>query len=153
MGRKGKDKGAKDEVPPTDAVPNRDILQRLNFLYQASAYLTELSASTSNQRHGKEPGDLQNRRRTRRSARRDPTIIQEPKNLVSTDAARITEANEVQELRDNVRIPCSRRTKTGIGSNGKSRKSLKTSAHLARAYVKSMRIIGLKTTVRMYVRP
>ena len=38
MGKK--DKGT---VPNPASIPNKDILQRLNFLYQASVYLTNLS--------------------------------------------------------------------------------------------------------------
>ncbi|KAK7473103.1 hypothetical protein VKT23_001204 [Stygiomarasmius scandens] len=38
-------KGAKNEVPGPSSAANRDIIQRLNFLYQASVYLN--SADTS----------------------------------------------------------------------------------------------------------
>jgi ribonuclease P protein subunit RPR2 len=38
MGRK-----SKDDAPNPNVVANRDILQRLNFLYQASQYLGTLS--------------------------------------------------------------------------------------------------------------
>jgi len=35
-------KKQKDEIPNVNATPNRDIIQRLNFLYQASVYLQSL---------------------------------------------------------------------------------------------------------------
>lgn len=35
-------KKGKDDVPNVNSVSNRDILQRMNFLYQASAYLGSL---------------------------------------------------------------------------------------------------------------
>jgi ribonuclease P protein subunit RPR2 len=35
-------KKTKDEVPNPNSVANRDIIQRLNFLYQASVYLNDL---------------------------------------------------------------------------------------------------------------
>jgi ribonuclease P protein subunit RPR2 len=39
MGKKSKG----DAVPSVSSVANRDMLQRLNFLYQASAYLTAVA--------------------------------------------------------------------------------------------------------------
>ncbi|KAK0438336.1 RNAse P Rpr2/Rpp21/SNM1 subunit domain-containing protein [Desarmillaria tabescens] len=36
-------KKSKDEAPNPNNVPNRDIIQRLNFLYQASVYLNGVS--------------------------------------------------------------------------------------------------------------
>ncbi|KAH8979127.1 hypothetical protein EDB92DRAFT_1981313 [Lactarius akahatsu] len=41
MGKKNK-----DEAPNPNGVVNRDILQRLNFLYQASAYLESISCKS-----------------------------------------------------------------------------------------------------------
>ncbi|PPQ79069.1 hypothetical protein CVT24_012730 [Panaeolus cyanescens] len=35
-------KKQKDETPNVNAIPNRDIVQRLNFLYQASVYLQSI---------------------------------------------------------------------------------------------------------------
>lgn len=37
----------KDEVPNPNSVANRDILQRMSFLYQASNYLNSISSSAS----------------------------------------------------------------------------------------------------------
>ena len=44
MGKKHKDK---DEVPNPNSAANRDIIQRLNFLYQASVYLNSMGAPPS----------------------------------------------------------------------------------------------------------
>jgi ribonuclease P protein subunit RPR2 len=38
-------KKQKEETPNVNATPNRDIIQRLNFLYQASVYLQSLEPS------------------------------------------------------------------------------------------------------------
>ena len=35
-------KKGKEPAPNTNSVPNKDIIQRLNFLYQASSYLSTL---------------------------------------------------------------------------------------------------------------
>ena len=40
MGKKGKEQGP---VPNLAGVQNRDIIQRVNFLYQASSYLGSIS--------------------------------------------------------------------------------------------------------------
>jgi len=40
-------KKQKEETPNINATPNRDIIQRLNFLYQASVYLQSISPSSS----------------------------------------------------------------------------------------------------------
>lgn len=47
---KNKDKN-KDEIPNPTSVTNRDILQRLNFLYQASVLLNGLAPSGSAHHH------------------------------------------------------------------------------------------------------
>ena len=44
MAKKNKEKSS-DEAPNPNNVSNRDIIQRLNFLYQASAYLNSVSQS------------------------------------------------------------------------------------------------------------
>jgi ribonuclease P protein subunit RPR2 len=40
-------KKQKEETPNINATPNRDIIQRLNFLYQASVYLQSLEPPAS----------------------------------------------------------------------------------------------------------
>jgi len=39
-------KGAKNEAPEPSSAANRDIIQRLNFLYQASVYLSSVDTSS-----------------------------------------------------------------------------------------------------------
>jgi ribonuclease P protein subunit RPR2 len=43
----GKNKQSKDEAPNPNSVANREMFQRLNFLYQASAYLKGIEAPAS----------------------------------------------------------------------------------------------------------
>ncbi len=38
-------KKPKDQVPNPNSVVNRDVIQRLNFMYQASVYLNTVAAS------------------------------------------------------------------------------------------------------------
>lgn len=51
---KNKDKN-KDEIPNPMSVTNRDILQRLNFLYQASVLMNSLAPSGSIHRDDDDP--------------------------------------------------------------------------------------------------
>ena len=105
----------KDDTPNLNSIPNRDILQRLNFLYQASSYLNGLGVS-----HGSS-GAANN------AVHSGMEGVQGAGNLGSTN----TEAE---------------------GSNAMRKRSgqRKATAHdLARSYVKSMKVIGQKTTVKM----
>ncbi|KLO18402.1 Rpr2-domain-containing protein [Schizopora paradoxa] len=143
MGKKGsKSQGAKDDAPNPEAVPNRDILQRLNFLYQASFYLTELSASTSSQQFDQRVSSCTGKRKQKRasSIHEDLPVNQEQtaqvKNLDIQSASEPMQVDHepLQRRRDHKR---------------KSRKDVKSSSHISRAYLKSMRIIGQKTMVRL----
>jgi hypothetical protein len=60
-------KKSKDDIPNANSVANRDILQRLNFLYQASVYLNGLPSSPdgSNLPSAKAEGKRSRRNRTR----------------------------------------------------------------------------------------
>ncbi|KAK0201592.1 RNAse P Rpr2/Rpp21/SNM1 subunit domain-containing protein [Desarmillaria ectypa] len=51
-------KKSKDEVPNPNSVPNRDIIQRLNFLYQASVYLNGVTSQSPPQRKRVTTSDL-----------------------------------------------------------------------------------------------
>jgi len=52
-------KKQKDDISSVSATPNRDIIQRLNFLYQASVYLQSISPScTAAATTGSEAKDL-----------------------------------------------------------------------------------------------
>ena len=50
-------KKQKDEIPNVNAIPNRDVVQRLNFLYQASVYLQSLPQSSDEQSVGERSAD------------------------------------------------------------------------------------------------
>jgi ribonuclease P protein subunit RPR2 len=88
-------KKQKEETPNINlnSTPNRDIIQRLNFLYQASAYLQSLESS-----------------------------------------------NQKIQISDH-----------HAGGKKKKHRRKQTAGDLARNYVQYMRIVGQKTTVKMYV--
>ena len=97
-------KKQKEETPNINATPNRDIIQRLNFLYQASVYLQSLEPSTS-----------------------------------------IAISNHSSSSGN----PRSKSTQKASGKKKKHRRKY-TAGDLARNYVQCMRIVGQKTTVKMY---
>lgn len=51
-------KSRQDEPPNPSSVANRDMLQRLNFLYQASSFLQTAAASSSQPPTGSKQGDI-----------------------------------------------------------------------------------------------
>ncbi|OCH93759.1 Rpr2-domain-containing protein [Obba rivulosa] len=109
MGKKNKEH---TPVVNLNSVTNRDIIQRMNFLYQASAYLNSISPA-----RGPQPSESR---------------------IKSLPAQDDTGSSQAQP------------------SAGKQKRLEKlrmrhpTTAHeLARSYVKSMRSIGQKTTVKM----
>lgn len=106
-------KKGKEPIPSPSSVPNRDIIQRLNFLYQASTYLNGLAP--------------QNNHAAKNFIAR--TEDEEEKKDVILEG--ITGA-------DNEEI-------SGIVRDKKKA----TTSDLARSYVKSMKIIGQKTNVKM----
>jgi ribonuclease P protein subunit RPR2 len=87
-------KKTKDQVPNANSVPNRDIIQRLNFLYQASVYLDALPTASVSNEHLTLDSMITKTKRPRRSV------------------------------------------------NAKD---------LSRSYIRSMKIVGQKTTVKMLV--
>ena len=95
MGKKNK-----DDVPNPNSVTNRDILQRMNYLYQASAYLGSVQGPPK-EFQGRIPAELKGKERKDEMRRRN-----------------------------------------------KARHST-APVDLSRAYVKSMKAIGQKTTMRM----
>lgn len=123
MGKKNK-----DEAPNPNSIPNRDIIQRLNFLYQASSYLNGIAGAHS----GTEP----------RNAASGPTngkITAPEEDASSGPGEKERETAEVDEgdvLKggDTPKRPGQRKA---------------TARDLARSYVKSMKIIGQKTNVKM----
>ena len=87
-------KKGKDDVPNPNSVSNRDIIQRLNFLYQAGVYMDTISSSSS--------------------------------------ASHPTSSSNGQRIKPN-----------------KKRKA--TTSDLSKAYISSMKVVGQKTTVKLFV--
>lgn len=109
----------KDDVPNVNSVANRDILHRLNFLYQASAYLDSLSPPSLT--HPPQP-----------PAPDTGSDLAGP----STPAKTLTTES-------------SKKIKKRSKKEAKGRRMQVT--EIARSYVRSMKQIGEKTTVKMYV--
>ena len=103
-------KKQKEGTPNINATPNRDIIQRLNFLYQASVYLQSLEPSTSS----------------------SIPISNQP----SACAFGKSRSKSTQRTSGNL--------------EKKKRRRKYTTSDLARNYVQCMRIVGQKTTVKMY---
>ena len=111
-------KKQKEETPNNNATPNRDIIQRLNFLFQASVYLQSLEPSTS------------------------IPISNHPSFSGKSRPKSKGKAKEIQ-------ITESSKHTTTSGKKKKHKRKL-TTGDLARNYVQCMRIVGQKTTVKMY---
>ena len=108
-------KKQKEETPNINATPNRDIIQRLNFLYQASVYLQSLEPSAS------------------------IPICNPPSSSRKSRSKSRGKAKEIQI------------TESSKHTSGKKKHKRKlTTSDLARNYVQCMRIVGQKTTVKMY---
>ena len=108
-------KKQKEETPNINATPNRDIIQRLNFLYQASVYLQSLEPSAS-------------------------IPISNPPSSSGKSKSK-GKAKEIQ---------ISKHTQEAGGKKRRKHKRKQTTGDLARNYVQCMRIVGQKTTVKMY---
>lgn len=111
----------KDNAEPNaNNISNKDILQRLNFLYQASTYLNSLGGTHF-----------------------EPSGAMSMKGEVNTglDVAKSSEPQLKQSATDGA---------SSTRKRGRNQKA--TTNDLARDYVKSMKIIGQKTTVKMCVR-
>lgn len=100
---------SKDEAPNPNSISNRDILQRMNFLYQASTYLNGFG---NDDQPGTKPTDNTN-------------AIDLP-----PDEREKQQKSQIRHERRKQRHPA-------------------TLGDLSRTYVRSMKIISQKTTVRM----
>ena|ERR1700691_3774742 len=105
MGKKNKGKD-QDQVPNPNSVSNRDIIQRLNFLYQASVYLNSVGGPST-----------------------------------STSAAASNDVPKTEGMQAKEEKYKKRRRRRGVVS----------ATDLSRSYIKSMKAVGQKTTVKMYV--
>ncbi|KAF8971206.1 RNAse P Rpr2/Rpp21/SNM1 subunit domain-containing protein [Flammula alnicola] len=120
-------KKQKEETPNVNATANRDIVQRLNFLYQASVYLQSVDpfasavpSSTSKSRRGKE---------------RQIEKTQESEAMAVDDSMHSTPPMSLKE--------------SGRRKNKRKFGTRKTTGDLARSYVQCMRVVGQKTTVKI----
>ena len=114
-------KKQKEDVPNINSVANRDIIQRLNFMYQASVYLQSLSTSAS-------------------TSSTLPTD--------SMDQSGVPPC----EVSGSTTKPLSPQK----SAKGKRRRVIgrkKTVNDLAKSYVHALKVVGQKTTVKMYVTP
>lgn len=101
----------REDVPSVNMTANRDIIQRLNYLYQASFYLQSIALQTSTS------GDTEDNVTVKKCA---------------SDL-------EMKHSLDNAK-----RKMKPIGKR-------KTSNDLARNYIHCMKLVALKTTVKMSV--
>ena len=121
MGKKNK-----DEAPNPNGVVNRDILQRLNFLYQASTYLESIS------RHS----DVHSKARTD-----SPINAME---VVSADAS-----GSVASTLPTTGLPNTQLAGRDRRRERRRERRVIQVADIGRGYVRAMRLIGQKTTVKM----
>ena len=130
---------AKDDTPNPNTVPNKDIIQRMNFLYQAAAYMAEvenLPPSAWPSGHSQQAGTS--------------TVH----NLVGGAAEEATENEGKSEEGNDAahEVPQARSQGIFFATDIEERKSHRQEAtpfDLAAAYGRSIRDIGLKTNVRM----
>ncbi|CAA7260620.1 unnamed protein product [Cyclocybe aegerita] len=117
-------KKQKEETANLNATPNRDIIQRLNFLYQASVYLQSISAPHED-RSCKGKGK---------------------------------EREEADTENDGMPIAIDKDSTIAIAEPTKMRRKPKkarrlvnkqTPGDLARSYIRCMRVVGQKTTVKI----
>ena len=120
MGKKNK-----SEVPNQNNVVNRDILQRLNFLYQASVYLESISRQsggsvrTGTGTSGSTPGP---------PAGPTATAVE------NADPAPTTPPSKAQRRK---------------GDRVQRKGRIIQAADIGQGYVRAMRLIAQKTTVKM----
>ena len=112
-------KKQKEETPNINAISNRDIIQRLNFLYQASVYLQSLEPSGT-------------------SISVPDTFESHPSSSRKRCKAK-AKGIHLQHTQD-----------VGGKEKKKKKKRKQTTGDLARSYVQCMRVVGQKTTVKMY---
>ncbi|KAF9474693.1 Rpr2-domain-containing protein [Pholiota conissans] len=112
-----------EATPNVNATANRDIVQRLNFLYQASVYLQSITPPAPQQM----ANDKGKARQTGNEGGDDSMELDsDGKNQASTSVKRI------------------------LGKKNKHREGRKkTTGDLARSYVQCMRVVGQKTTVKI----
>ncbi|KDR67589.1 hypothetical protein GALMADRAFT_216431 [Galerina marginata CBS 339.88] len=112
-------KKQKEETPNVNATANRDIVQRLNFLYQASIYLQSVVPPTPAEK---------------------PSYKGKERQIDEKDEDEMHIIADQPVSTSKLKISTSRKRR---------RVDTKNTGDLARSYVQSMRIVGQKTTVKM----
>lgn len=135
MGKKGKDGEA--QAPNPNGVTNRDIIQRMNFLYQASVYMNALVGPST----CPSPVDTDHASgRDSKVAKRSGVEDKEQKDTgmvkVKGKGGRTYEKGKKQSK--NVRLI-------------KRPWMARTTGDLAKTYVSFMKVVGQRTTVKMLV--
>jgi len=116
-------KKQKEDTPNVNATTNRDIVQRLNFLYQASVYLQSIAPPEPLINKGKE-----------RQLDQVPYKAKDPMDI-NDDKLQVQSANAQSKSHKRTRRKIHR----------------KSTDDLARTYIQYMRVVGQKTTVKMCV--
>jgi ribonuclease P protein subunit RPR2 len=117
MGKKNR-----EEAPNPNGVVNRDILQRLNFLYQASAYLESISHQSDVQTKPRVDSSMDTMRETPADASGSVIPSLPPAELPKAQSARRERQRKMRVIQ---------------------------AADIGKGYVRAMRLIGQKTTVKM----
>jgi len=121
MGKKNK-----GELPNPSNISNRDILQRLNFLYQASVYLESISRKcTQSVDAGAGPSS-------------------------PSDSGPSMGSTAVLGSGPSLTAPLSKAAKRKCDRDQRKRRVIRA-ADIGQGYVRAMRLIGQKTTVKMWV--
>ena len=121
MGKKNK-----DEAPNPNSVVNRDILQRLNFLYQASTYLESVSRQSDVHPKARVDSSIDTTEEVPANASESVTSTLPTAGFPKTQLARTERHQEQRRKRRVIQV-----------------------ADIGRGYIRAMRLIGQKTTVKM----
>jgi ribonuclease P protein subunit RPR2 len=121
MGKKNK-----GELPNPSNITNRDILQRLNFLYQASVYLDSISRKCG--------GSV--------DTEAGPASASDPGPSMGMATVGETVPSSTVSLSKAMRRKRERDQRKG---------RVIQAADIGQGYVRAMRLIGQKTTVKMWV--
>ncbi|KAH9961315.1 RNAse P, Rpr2/Rpp21 subunit, partial [Russula dissimulans] len=117
MGKKNK-----GDTPNPNNIANRDILQRLNFLYQASVYMESISRQSSN-------------------------FVDAGAGPSESDSGPPVGATTLGKAGPSIARPSKAAKRKGDREQGKRR--VICAADIGQGYVRTMRLIGQKATVKM----
>jgi ribonuclease P protein subunit RPR2 len=117
-----------EATPNVNATANRDIVQRLNFLYQASVYLQSIAPPAPTETSRTRKGKAKQTENDKEGDSMGMIIVQEASASSSTAGKHVG----------------GKKHKHKVGRK-------KTTGDLARSYIQCMRVVGQKTTVKMCV--